>query len=249
MSERSTRETRTTLDTLVAAAALAFGGYALGNLALVIMASLVEAGGVPVFGNPLRTQIAGTIAIQGVAFLGGSLVFLDAADRWDLLKVRWPSTRDLGWVVVGYLLLMGSFYALTIAYGVLGIDPAESGVIAAGRTNPTLLLLLIPLSVLLVGPGEELFYRGVVQGWLRESFGPAGAILAASVLFASIHLPGLLGGSVTGALATLAIIAFLALYLGALYEYTGNLVVPALVHGLYNATQFAIAYTQVTGGL
>nr|WP_305794470.1 CPBP family intramembrane glutamic endopeptidase [Halomarina rubra] len=143
---------------------------------------------------------------------------------------------------------MGSFYAFTVVYGYFDVSLAESGVIAAGRENPTLLLVLIPLSVLLVGPGEELFYRGVVQGWLRESFGPVGAIVAASVLFASIHVPGLVGSSGLAVLATLAIIGFLALYLGALYEYTGNLVVPALVHGLYNATQFALAYVQATGG-
>nr|WP_233265024.1 CPBP family intramembrane glutamic endopeptidase [Halomarina oriensis] len=112
-----------------------------------------------------------------------------------------------------------------------------------------LLLLLVPLSLVLVGPGEELFYRGVVQGWLRESFGPVGAVLTASVLFASIHVPGLVGASATSVVATLAIITFLAVYLGALYEYTGNLVVPALVHGLYNATQFLLAYGQATGGL
>ena len=247
MSER-TADSPSVGDTLFAAAALAFGGYAMGNLALVLLASLVEAGGVQVFGNPLRAQIVGTIAIQGVAFLGGSLGFLALADRWDLLKHRLPTPRDLALVLAGYGLLTGSFYAFSLVYGALGVETAESGVVAAGMENPTLLLVLIPLSVVLVGPGEELFYRGVVQGWLRESFGPAGAILTASVLFALIHVPGLVGSSATSVLATLAIIAFLAVYLGTLYELTDNLVVPALVHGLYNATQFLIAYGAATGG-
>jgi membrane protease YdiL (CAAX protease family) len=45
-------------------------------------------------------------------------------------------------------------------------------------------------------------------------------------------------------------IAFvLALVLGATYEYTGNLTVPALIHGAYNAIQFGAAYVTTTGGL
>lgn len=247
MSER-TADSPALRDTLFAASALAFGGYALGNLVLILIASLLGAGGVDVLGNPLRAQIVGTVAIQGVAFIGGSLAFLVAADRWDLLGVRLPTPRDLALVLAGYGLLTGSFYAFSIVYGALGVETAESGVVAAGMENPTLLLALIPLSLVLVGPGEELFYRGVIQGWLRESFGPAGAVLTASVLFALIHVPGLVGSSVTSVVATLAIITFLAVYLGALYEYTGNLVVPALVHGLYNATQFVLAYGQATGG-
>jgi hypothetical protein len=248
VSERAT-DRAGLVDALVGATALAFGGYAAGYLVLVALATTVEAGGVEVFGNSLRTQIAGTIAIQGVAFLGGSLAFLAATDRWDLLKVDRPSLRELGLVVVGYALLLGSFFGVSSLYGALGVSTAESGIVAAGRANPTLLLYLIPLSVVLVGPGEELFYRGLVQGWLRESFGPAGAVAVASVLFAAIHVPGYLGQPPVAVVATVAIVAFLAVYLGALYEYTGNLFVPALVHGLYNATQFLLVYGEATGGL
>jgi membrane protease YdiL (CAAX protease family) len=41
----------------------------------------------------------------------------------------------------------------------------------------------------------------------------------------------------------------LALVLGVAYEYSDNLVVPALIHGTYNAIQFANAYLSATGGL
>lgn len=236
-------------DVLVAATMLALGGYALGTIVASLVASVVQAGGIEVFGDPIRSRIVATIAIQGVTFLGGSLLFLRVTDRWDLLRAHLPSLRDLGFVVAGYALLVGSFYAFSVVYGALGVSSAESSIVTAGRANPTLLLYLVPLSVLVVGPGEELFYRGLVQGWLRQSFGPAVAIGVASLLFASIHLSGLLGASAVSVVATLAIIAFLAVYLGGLYEYTGNLVVPALVHGLYNATQFLLAYGQSTGWL
>jgi hypothetical protein len=235
-------------DSLVEATALALGGYALGTFLLLTVVQVVEAGGVSVLDSDLRLQIAGTLVIQGVTFLGGSLAFLAATDRWDLLRVRRPTLRDAGFVVGGYVLLTGVYFVVGSLYSALGVPTAESGIVAAGRADPTLLLVLMPLSVLVVGPGEELLYRGVVQGRLRETLGPAGAVGVASVLFASIHVLGFVGASAAAVVATTALIAFLAVFLGALYEYTGSLVVPALVHGLYNATQFALVYLEATGG-
>ena len=37
--------------------------------------------------------------------------------------------------------------------------------------------------------------------------------------------------------------------LGALYEHTGNLVVPAVAHGVYNAVTFGVEYLELTGVL
>ena len=37
--------------------------------------------------------------------------------------------------------------------------------------------------------------------------------------------------------------------LGVLYEHTGNLFVPAVAHGVYNAVTFTTTYLELTGGL
>ena len=89
-------------------------------------------------------------------------------------------------------------------------------------------------------------FRGLVQGTLRENFHPARAIILASALFASIHLFSLSG---EGKLVYIGIAFVLALVLGAAYEYTDNLAVPAVIHGTYNAVQFAESYLAATGGL
>jgi len=60
-------------------------------------------------------------------------------------------------------------------------------------------------------------------------------------VFAIIHYPSL-SGSPTGQLIYVAIISVPGLIFGVAYEYTDNLVVPALIHGLYNATLFALLY-------
>lgn len=67
------------------------------------------------------------------------------------------------------------------------------------------------------GVGEELLFRGAIQA----SFG----LLGASVLFGLLH-------SVS---KTYALFAFaLGLYLGWLYQWTGNLMVPVLLHAGYD---------------
>ena len=128
----------------------------------------------------------------------------------------------------------------------LGLDSAQNQIVEIGQQNPEVFLLLIPLSFLVVGPGEEILYRGLVQGTLRETLHPARAVILASILFASIHLFSLSGD---GKLVYIGITFILALVLGTVYEYTGNLTVPAIVHGAYNAVQFAIAYLAATGGV
>ena len=49
--------------------------------------------------------------------------------------------------------------------------------------------------------------------------------------------------------AGLAVVFALSLALGWVYYRTENLVVPILVHGAFNAIQFAGLYVRMTGGL
>ncbi len=46
---------------------------------------------------------------------------------------------------------------------------------------------MIPISFLLIGPGEELLFRGVVQGVLKRSFNSIYSILIASIIFSVAH--------------------------------------------------------------
>jgi membrane protease YdiL (CAAX protease family) len=110
--------------------------------------------------------------------------------------------------------------------------------------DPTVLLWLIPGSFLLIGPGEELLFRGIVQGRLRETFDRVSGVVLASALFAAVHFAALTGGT-GGRLVTITVLFFPALVFGSVYELTDNLVVPALVHGAYNATLFALAYLAI----
>lgn len=250
MAETSIKpETSDRLQTIASAIVIAIGAYAVGNVVAVSVMSMLLLVGIPVQGYPARLGLLSTLTVQGVGFLGFGLMYLHYSEQFDLLQVYFPDLPDVGYLVGGVVAVLLGWQGVGFVFTqLLGIQPAESSLIEQGIQNPTLLLILVPLSILVVGPGEELLYRGIVQGSIRRVLGPVGAISIASAVFASIHVFGLIGAPLE-TLATLLTVFTLALVLGAVYELSGNLFVPALVHGLFNASQFLLAYQQATGGL
>lgn len=182
---------------------------------------------------------------QFVGFVLAAVGFLVVADDRDLVTVRTPSSREIGLVVGGVAVLLAVQFGLVFAAGLVGVEIGENQAITVGRSTPAYFLYMLPISVLIVGPAEELVFRGVVQGQLRRVFGPTVAIGVASALFGLIHVA--VAGTLAQKFAYVAIAAVLGVGLGLVYERTGNLAVPAVTHGLYNATLFAVEYLQTTG--
>lgn len=84
--------------------------------------------------------------------------------------------------------------------------------------------ILITLSVF-AGVGEELLFRGAIQGWLAQHFHEAVAIVAASVLFGLVHYLSF----------TYFVMATgLGLVLGTAYAHTDSLVLVMVWHGVYD---------------
>jgi len=131
------------------------------------------------------------------------------------------------------------FLGLGVSIGeevVFGPDPmaeAFSQTLVPGDFSQ--LVILIALFLVLVGPVEELAFRGFVQKGFENSFGAMKGLLAASVLFGVLH----------GLNTLYAIIpAFVAgLILGYVWQRTGgNTTASALMHGINNCVSIAIAY-------
>lgn len=101
--------------------------------------------------------------------------------------------------------------------------------------NSFQLVAMIILSLVLVGPCEELAFRGFVQKGFENSFGKMKGLLFASVLFGLLHglntlyaiVPTFVGG----------------LILGYVWQQTGgNTTASALMHGVNNSIAIAITY-------
>ncbi|WP_435098038.1 CPBP family intramembrane glutamic endopeptidase [Halarchaeum sp. P4] len=229
--------------TVVLALGIGLGGLAFGYALTLTAALAFQFAGVSL--TPSSSIVLSVVLLQGVAF--GSVAFAyaryrDAAERFITFHV--PSLRELALAFGGWVGALAALIVIGIVLQSTGAPTASNQIANYGLEHPEVLLLLIPLSFLLVGPGEELLFRGVVQGTLRERFGAVPAVLIASLIFASVHFTSL-SGALAGRVVTIAALFVISLFLGALYEYTENLTVPALVHGAYNATQFLVLYVSI----
>jgi membrane protease YdiL (CAAX protease family) len=83
----------------------------------------------------------------------------------------------------------------------------------------------LALIAFFAGVGEELFFRGWLQGGLTNTFEVVLGILIASAIFGLLHYLS----------TTYAFYAFLTgVYLGVIYHATGNLYVVMVIHALYD---------------
>jgi membrane protease YdiL (CAAX protease family) len=90
---------------------------------------------------------------------------------------------------------------------------------------------------LMAGVAEEALFRGLLQEGLAGPLGWLPALLLASALFGVVHW-------LTGLYALLA--GAVGLYLGGLYLLTGNLLVPIVVHALYDVVALVYLRGAVT---
>ncbi|MXR43069.1 CPBP family intramembrane metalloprotease [Halobaculum sp. WSA2] len=240
-------ESTSRIRSVVTAIGLTYGSTIIGSVVVAAAATLLAVFGIDVTARPSLRLVLSTVLLQGVTFGGLAVLYLKFRDLdVDFVPLTIPDRRDVAVTIAGIVTLLGLLVIASRIISSFGLESAQNQIVTIGQQNPAVFLLLVPLSFLLVGPGEELLYRGLVQGTLRETLHPARAIVLASALFASIHLFSLTG---EGKLVYVGIAFVLALVLGATYEYTDNLAVPAVIHGAYNAVQFASAYLTATGGI
>lgn len=235
-----------TLLALLAIGVLVVSGLAEFSASLALVVGLVMTQGVGCFSVALAYARTRHRIVDFLTGIVGERSWLSPR-RFDI-PVRVPSLRDLGYVVGAYVLAFALVITIAVAVQQTGVQTANNAAAETGLENPGLLLWLIPGSILLIGPGEEILFRGVVQGRFRERFGPVVSIVLASFVFAAVHFTALQGAA-SARLVTIGILLFPALVFGTVYELTENIVVPALVHGFYNATLFGTLYvgTQLSG--
>ena len=188
------------------------------------------------------------LSLQGIAFPLTAYLYLQFRDLpASFLRTAVPSARGLLLAGGGALLGLALAFGAGIVVSLIGAPTARRSNRELLFGNPEVLLVLIPLSFLLIGPGEELLFRGVIQGTLRQSFGAPAAIVLANLAFAPAHILSLTG-SLSGLAVTIGLLFLPGLVFGYLYETTDNLAVPALAHGIYDAVIFGLVYLGLQAG-
>ncbi len=174
---------------------------------------------------PLKpTMATGTIlAFQfGIVVLA---VLLALVFRIDLFGQLEFSVEAMNWGLIGTLPLLVSVWALADVRWAWADELRRlmrDMVVPLFRNAPAGTLFLVSL---LAGVGEELLFRGVIQGGLSGLLGPWPALILASVMFGALH-------ALTRAYFVIA--TLMGFYLGLFYLWTGNLLIPILIHFLYD---------------
>jgi membrane protease YdiL (CAAX protease family) len=199
--------------------------------------------------TPLSQLTLSLVAIQGLGFPLVAIAYFRYTGRsiQSFVPVAVPSLREFGITAGGWVAaILITPVVATVVVTIADQQPASNAAGETAQQNPEIIPLLIPLVFLLNAPGEELLFRGVIQGLLRERFSAWAAIALATAAFAPLHIIALIG-SPTAALLTIVIVSVPSIVFGTVYELTDNLVVPSLVHALFNSTLFVGAYLSSVG--
>lgn len=194
--------------------------------------------------GPVATFLFGDVIVRGLTSgLVAATVLAWQGDGREYVGIRKPSQRDALWTVGIGLLVVGVVVGgalFVIARSVIDYLYVFNGF---GFLSTDPIWLAIPLCVIVVGPGIELLFRGVVQSRFREGLGPVLAVLGSTLVLMMIWRMTWLGDpqSIEKWVATSGVLVFVPLLLiGIAYERTENIIVPAVLHGLYLSALFVV---------
>lgn len=163
-----------------------------------------------------------TVLTEGGLFLFGLLLMGGPQALGSKFNLSWSVTACA--LLLCLPMLAALYFAVRSNWTPLSQLKAELD----EKVTPLFTNLKIPdlaLIALLAGAGEELFFRGWLQDALTNRFDVLVGILIASAIFGFAHYLSL----------TYAIYAFLTgVYLGMIYQVSGNLYIAMVIHALYD---------------
>lgn len=177
-----------------------------------------EDGDLTTFGNvgvQLATALGFLLTPLAIASWRGAASFGEALARLGVRRFR-PSA--FGWMAAA----AGAYLLFAAAYSLLIVEPKQEDIAEGFGALPVQILLIViaaPIS-------EEVCFRGMLFGGLRERLPRLAAALLAGVIFGGLH-------ALTGVTAVPPLIVF-GFVLALLYERTGSIVPCILLHMLNN---------------
>ncbi len=197
--------------------------------------------------------ITGAFSVYGISIATVSLLY-----RTRIVRRAFHRTGlalKLGLALFGIFALLGVLLSVAVFYAMLAADPSATKLLNKPlpllNVPPDLAWIMVWVSLFVVGPAEEYIFRGFVYGGLLNLFGGRHWFLLAfvsSMLFALAHL---YYAAVYGLASIMLFIDIVAIGLALSITYYlsgGNLFIPALIHGAFDATGFlAVAVSTEVG--
>ncbi len=151
-----------------------------------------------------------------------------------------------GLAYYGAFTVLNMVLAVIIVYLLATFDSTALGLLDKPnpvlQTTPEQAWVMIWFSLLIVGPLEEYIFRGFVFGALVDLFKEVHWFyhaLVASVVFAAVHLYYAFVYGVASLIPFTDLITFGLAMASTYYLSGGNILVPALIHGIFDAAAFA----------
>ncbi|MEX2680420.1 MAG: lysostaphin resistance A-like protein [Candidatus Sigynarchaeota archaeon] len=156
--------------------------------------------------------------------------------------------KDIVWALVIALALVGFQFIVIVLNDALWtplIPGGSSGISDVDQSitpnNPLELVLLVASMVFIIGPTEEMLFRGFSQQGLEARMDPRHALVISAMLFTMVHV---IAGFFT--ITSLPFLFFpyflLSLVLCGIYWKTKNLNLMILVHGMYDSLLVVYSY-------
>ena len=186
---------------------------------------------VPAHGTILAEVLLSLVLILGLFLLG-----LSRSYNWERFGFWRPAQTDF--LFVAGVLLVSIF-----------IQPLFMGGFDAGTANDLrdnffavyhprgalLFQLLVFASLVILTPiFEEMVFRGVFFGWARQQLGFWEAAFFSSLVFAAFHAQYVEALGFHWGFRAMGVIFVLGFLAALLFERTGSLIAPTLLHGLFN---------------
>ena len=219
------------------AAPIGLGGLLLtylgAQVAGAVLTSLLAtslAGGSLARANLLTLQLG--YALASLVLLGASAAALARVPGPRRPGMAWPGARwALGGVLAGLLLKLAGDGLAALEGRLTPVHGNNPLVIHPQAFAGGLPLAGLAASLVLFAPAaEELFFRGLVYGWLRARLGPWPSSLVSGLAFAAAHAN----------LSLLAPLWLLGIGLAWLYERSGSLLTSVAAHCAVNAASLAL---------
>jgi membrane protease YdiL (CAAX protease family) len=187
--------------------------------------------------------ITGALVVYGIPIIWISVFYgpeiLSRAFKNNSLALKY----GIGYF--GAFALLGSIISGIIIVVLTALDP--NALESLNHANPVLHVprklawIMVFVSLVFIGPAEEYIFRGFVYGGLLKLFHNHHWIFLAfisSVLFAVVHLYYLVIYGLASLIPFVEIVT-IGMALGfAYYLSGGNLLIPSLIHGAFDATGF-----------
>lgn len=158
------------------------------------------------------------------------MAFLADRDIFCFGKIK---SRHVLIAIVSAIVLYGIFYAGNIISGyLLPFKDAQVASIYSNKSNVNLKAIGL-LLFLIIGPGEEIYWRGFVQNTLSMRLGENKGYLLSVLLYAAVHI-------VTGNFMLVIAALVCGLFWGWIYKKEKSLVPVIVSHAIWDLTIFIL---------